>query len=148
VTEKSILEYAKLAILVAAVVAIVVGVFQWREGNRAALAAVYQRMTNEWRDHLKTFVEKPELRPYFEEKKVLAADDLNKEAVLAVADVRLDVMDAVLTTAAGQGYEDQIIAWRNTFSRAFRSSPALCARVQETASNYGLIVPISREVCE
>src|SRR3954447_4248652 len=62
----------------------------WRAGNQAANAATYQKMTTEWRDHLKTFVEKPDLRPYFEHRVELTTDDPKREAVLALADVRLD----------------------------------------------------------
>jgi hypothetical protein len=54
-------------------------------------------MTTEWRDHLKTFVEKPDLRPYFEHRVELTTDDPKREAVLALADVRLDTIDAILT---------------------------------------------------
>jgi hypothetical protein len=57
----------------------------------------------EWRNHLATFVEKPLLRPYFEGRKKLTDDDPNREAVVALVDVRLDVIDGILTYAALRG---------------------------------------------
>jgi len=169
---KLILEYLKVVASFGVIGTLVFAALQWQQGNRAAdratqegnraadranqtardankaaIQAVYQRMTNEWRDHLQTFIRAPELRPYFEEGKELGADDKNRQIVLAIADVRLDVMDAILTYATLQGYEKEIEGWRNTFARAFSASPALCRRMHETEANYGLLIPISRQAC-
>jgi hypothetical protein len=151
------LEYLKVAISLGVIGTILFAGLQWQIANQAAARAnqianeaVYQRMTNEWRDHLKTFVdkEKAALRPYFEEKKQLASDDPNRQVVLALADVRLDVMDAILTYATMRGYGEGIKGWKITFANAFRTSPAVCSRLIETQSNYGLVVPIAREACQ
>lgn len=48
------LEYVKLAISIAGAILIVLAVLQWRAANTSALQAVYQRITAEWIDHLKT----------------------------------------------------------------------------------------------
>lgn len=140
---KLIVEYIKLAISFAVVLSVVFAGLQWASAieasNRANLLAnlaLYQRMTNEWRDHLKTFVERPDLRPYFEEMKELETDDKQRQAVLALADVRLDVMDAVLTYAAMSGQGNAITGWKNAFARAFRKSTVLCARLKETEASY------------
>jgi hypothetical protein len=58
------------------------------------------------------------------------------KAVLALADVRLDVMDAVLTYSALSGRSHEIAGWKNAFASAFRKSPVLCARLNETGSSY------------
>ena len=70
---KLVLEYIKLAMSLATVFVVLLAGLQWRLANEAANSAnqvatltLFQRMTNEWRDHLKVFVEKPYLRPYFE----------------------------------------------------------------------------------
>jgi hypothetical protein len=119
--------------------------------NQAALQTNYQRIVSEWRNHLSTFVEKPLLRPYFEGRKKLTDDDPNREAVLALVDVRLDVIDGILTYAALRGESDVVGGWKETFSAAFRTSPALCARMQETRGNYvtwtPLVVPIGYAAC-
>ena len=75
-------------------------------------------MTNEGRDHLKTFVERPYLRPYF---------------------LRLPMfgwMDSVLTYAAMSGQSNAIAGWKNAFASAFRNSTILCGRLRETESSY------------
>lgn len=91
--------------------------------NQVALQTNYQRIASEWRTHLGTFVEKPQLRAYFEIEKNLGGDDPCREAVLAIADVRLDVMDGILTYFAMWGKSDDIAGWENTFSATFRSAP-------------------------
>ena len=140
---KLLVEYIKLAASVAVAFSVLFAGLQWASANEAAqranlaaTLALYQRMTDEWRTHLKTFVEQPQLRPYFEERKELKADDENRQRVLALADVRLDVMDAVLSYAAMSGVSNAIAGWKNAFSRAFRTSTVLCARLKETESNY------------
>jgi len=79
--------------------------------------------------------------------KELTGGDPNAQAVLVLADVRLDVIDAVLTYATMRGNADEIGGWKNTFADAFRASPVLCQRLSDTYSNYGLIVPIGRAAC-
>lgn len=73
---KLVMEYIKLGISFAVVLSVVFAGLQWSSANEAAKRAnllaglaFNQRMTNEWRDHLKTFVQHPQLRPYFEEMK-------------------------------------------------------------------------------
>jgi hypothetical protein len=144
---KLILEYVKIAVSVLGISAVVFAALQWRVTNVVAKETIYERITNEWRDHLKTLVEKPELRPYFEDGKQLAAGDERPQAVLAYADVRLDVADAILTYAAIHGFYDEIEGWKRTFAHSFRMSSVLCARFQETRDNYGLLRAIADETC-
>jgi hypothetical protein len=140
---KLIIEYIKLVASFAVGFSVLFAGLQWSNANEAsqranlvANLALYQRMTNEWRDHLKTFVDRPNLRPYFEERKEFEADDQYRQSVLALADVRLDVMDAVLTYAAMSGHSNGIAGWKNAFANAFRNSTVLCARLRETESSY------------
>lgn len=153
---KLVLEYVKVATSFAVFFIVVFAGLQWRVTNQAAASAnlvasltLYQRMTNEWRDHLKVFVEKPYLRPYFEEAKEFTAGDEHRQEVLAIADVRLDVMDAVLTYASISGHGDAVTGWRNAFVRAFRTSPILCARLEEVRGSYagGHILPLATASC-
>jgi hypothetical protein len=142
------LEYVKMLLSFIGFSGIILASLQWMIGNQVASHNIYQSMTTEWRDHLKVFVEKPQLRPYFEEAKPLESSDQFRSAVLAVADVRLDVMDAILTYADFRFSQAYIGGWRNTFSYAFRTSPTLCERFFETSENYGFIIPIAREACD
>ena len=140
---KLVIEYFRLAASFALLISVLFAGLQWsnandaaRRANQVATLALYERMTNEWRDHLKTFVERPHLRPYFEEKREFETDDKYRQSVLALADVRLDVMDAVLTYAALSGQSNEITGWKNAFASAFRKSTILCARLNETESSY------------
>lgn len=153
---KLVLEYIKLAMSLATVFVVLLAGLQWRLANEAANSAnqvatltLFQRMTNEWRDHLKVFVEKPYLRPYFEENREFSPDDPYKQQVLALADVRLDVMDAVLTYASISGHTNGITGWKNAFVTAFKTSPILCARFEDTRTSYaeGPLVPLARANC-
>ena len=75
-------------------------------------------------------------------------NDADAQAILAVADTRLDTMDAVLTYGEYWFGQAGITGWRVTFANAFRTSPVLCQRFEQTSSNYGLIVPIGNTVCQ
>lgn len=145
---KLYLEFAKLATSGLGLIVIALAVLQWQTANTNALQTVYQRMTNEWRAHLTMFVERPNLRPYFADSAVLPVADADRQSVLAMADVRLDVMDATLTYARIQGLSKEIAGWENTFSAAFRQSVVLCDRLRATQTEYGLIVPIADKSCE
>jgi hypothetical protein len=141
------LEYMKVAMSIAGIVLIVLAVLQWKAANTNATQAVYQHMTKEWIDHLKIMVEKPGLRPYFEDAMPLPLDGELRQQVLAMAQVRLDTMDAILTFAAVQGKADEIQGWRSTFFAAFRNSVVLCDLAHLKKSEYGKIIPISLSAC-
>ena len=151
------LEYAKLGISVIGILALVFGIFQWMGEWYYQYYVDYERMATEWRNHTRTLVDNPGWRPYFEGNMELTVDDPNREAVLAVADIRLDVMEAMLMRleilrgslgTRGKPIRDWPMRdWKNTFASAFRTSPALCARLHDTAANYLLIVPLGQRVC-
>jgi hypothetical protein len=142
------LEYVKMAFSILGIVTIVFAALQWRASNKTADESNYQQIASAWRDHLKIFLDKSDARPYFEAGQPLAPDDKNSQLVLAIADLRLDVADAILTYAYIHGAANQIEGWRKTFESAFKTSPVLCARFLETQTNYGLIAPIGRNLCQ
>lgn len=143
------IEYLKVFASLGVIITLVFAGLQWRIANQVANETAYHRITNEWRDHLRTFVERPELRPYFEGGKELSGEDPNAERVFALADVRLDVMDAILTYAWFRGASAEIQGWRNTISSAFRTSPTLCDRLRDVEQNFGReMVDISIKYCK
>lgn len=109
---------------------------QWHTANQIADQSVYQRMVADWSDHLKTFIDKPHLWPYFEEGRPLGPDDQNRNLVLAVAEIRLQAMDAVLSNVRLRWSANSFMQWKTTFGRTFRQSPALCIRFAETLSEW------------
>ena len=154
---KLVLEYAKVAISLAGIGTLLFAALQWGAANRAAEQAnriatrsTYEKISNEWREHTQTFVRQPHLWPYFESGKELRDDDPNRDLVLALADVRLDVMDAILTYFAIQPPEGGIQGWKNTFARTFRTSPALCARLGATEASWSnaQILPYWKANCQ
>jgi hypothetical protein len=145
---KLLIEYIKIILSLLGIGSLIFTGLQWRDSNKAADQAVYQRMTSEWRDHLKIFIDKSHLRPYFEGKKLLENEDSRRDEVLALADVRLDVMDAILTFANPRFSWSTIEGWRKTFEGSFRESPILCIRWSETQSYYGLLNSVGRSVCQ
>ena len=144
---KLILEYVKVAISLGVLGTILFAVLEWQLANRASRQINFQQVSSAWRNHLTTFLERPLLRPYFEAGKQLNDDDPNRESVLAIADVRLEVMDDIMDAASLAGETPQLGDWKRTFAAAFRSSPVLCQRLAETRTNYGLIVSIGDAVC-
>ena len=148
------LEYLKVLFSLGVIATVIFAGLQWRVANETAAFAnqiakenTYQRIATEWRDHIRTLVDKPHLRPYFEEKKPLNADDPNRDTVLAYADVRLSVMDDLLTYAEMREKNAQIDGWKNLFAATFKTSPLMCTRLMETSSSFGLIVPIALVAC-
>jgi hypothetical protein len=132
------LEHAKLAIAALGLLTLVLGVCQWREGNRVATEVAYQHLTKVWRDHLGLFISEPELRPYFEAKKpLLPANGKLREKVLAVADVRLDAIEAILTYGSFRWSDKDMDGWVSTFQRAFDRSTVLCDRIKDAWMDYG-----------
>lgn len=148
-------EKTKLGLQIAQTIAAVIGAtailiafFQWQEGQRRAEQDVYRTISKDWNDHLKFFVENPELRPYFFSGLPLDPNNQQAERIHAVADVRIDLMDAVMTHMQVQGWtgkEGQ--PWRRTFEDAFRNSPVLCDTIFPTWSNYGLVVDVAIKAC-
>jgi hypothetical protein len=144
---KLILEYVKISVSLGLLGAILFAGLEWQRANRASLQSNFLAVASAWRSHLTTFLDRPSLRPYFEAGKQLNDDDPNRESVLAIADVRLEVMDDILDYASLAGVGDQIGDWKRTFASAFRSSPILCQRLAETRTTYGLIVSIGDSEC-
>jgi hypothetical protein len=148
------LAFANFIVSLGIIASVIFAGLQWQENSKVAqenskiaTAAAYQRIVDLWHDHIKVFIEKPQLRPYFEESVKMDENSENAEAILAMADVRLDTMDAVLTFGELWSAQSTIEGWRNTFGNAFRTSPVLCQRLAKTKSNYGLIVPVGNAVC-
>lgn len=87
-----------------------------------------------WREHMTLFLEHPKLRPFFfDGAKVADGEPLLGEAE-AMADLRLDAMDRVL--AAARLGDIDVSGWKPTFERAFKTSPMMCAVLQDVQGDY------------
>jgi hypothetical protein len=129
--------------------AIVIAYYQFQEGERREEQSVYRTISTDWNEHLRFFVDKPEFRPYFFEAKPVVAGDPNADAVYAVADVRIDLMDSILAHMNARGWsEEETEGWRSTFRDAFSSSPVLCAEIAKTSAHFALVRMPAKAGCQ
>lgn len=130
-------------------VAIVIAYYQFQEGQRREEQSVYRTISTDWNEHLRLFVDKPQFRPYFFEAKPVASDDPNAEAVYAIADVRLDLMDSILANMDARDWsEEETAGWRSTFRDAFAMSPVLCDMISRTSAHFALLKKPAEAGCE
>jgi hypothetical protein len=135
-------------ISIGGVVLIVIAYAQWGAAQRREEQDVYRTISKDWNEHLKFFVERPDLRPYFFAGRAVDPRSPDVERVYAVADVRLDLMDATLTHMEARGWTiEETYGWRATFTDGFRQSPAMCSVFFETYEHYSLLREIAREGC-
>ena|ERR1700712_1622367 len=93
------------------------------------------------------FVSRPEIRPYFYGGKLPSDEDNNKNTVIALASIGLDVIDAVLNLRARRIGCDVILGWREAFAVAFKGSPILCKSINGAWIEYGYARRAAREGC-
>ena len=130
-------------------VAIVIAYYQFEEGQRREEQSVYQTISTDWNQHLRLFVDKPQFRPYFFEARPVGPGDPNSEAVYAVAEVRLDLMDSMLANMDARNWsEDETAGWRSTFRDAFATSPVLCDVISRTSAHFALLKKPAEAGCE
>ena len=68
--------------------------------------------------------------------------------MLAVAAVRIDLMDSILAHMSARGWSDQETAgWREEFKDGFAASPAMCAQIARTSAHFGLIRKLANAGC-
>ena len=119
---------------------------QLRISARASTMDAYARLSGLWASHLNVMVDRPFLFPYFEEMVPLENQNPKRVEILLYGDMRLNIMDEMLTLSKILEWRD-IDGWKRTFDRAFRKSSALCDRFNETKQIYGLIVTIGEGAC-
>ena len=130
-------------------VAIVIAYYQFEEGQRREEQSVYRTISTDWNEHLRLFVDKPQFRRYFFEAVPVPPDDPNAEAVYALADVRLDLMDSILANMDARDWsEEETAGWRSTFRDAFAMSPVLCDMISRTSAHYALLKKPAEAGCE
>ncbi|MGE8126034.1 hypothetical protein ACQKQD_03560 [Methylobacterium sp. NPDC080182] len=138
---KLILEYIKTAIALSTLVGVALAVWQWSSQNEALRLANDQKLEADWKDHLLYFVKEPDLHPYFfEGKQVDGSDPLKRSRVIAMADVRLELIDNIYGVSEDIWTNTEIAGWISVFHDAFRSSPIMCERAIANQKHYDYIV--------
>ena len=90
----------------------------------------------------KVFIEKPELRPYFYLGWDITEKDQHYHAVLATAEMQLDVFDAALTQLEMKPEENaaemeaEAMLWAKYFGKSFATSRVLCKRLADDKDWY------------
>lgn len=144
---KAFVEAATLFVSLMGLTSIWFGVDQMVRSTQSLRMSTYQTISAQWTDHLKYIIEKPGLRPYLEEKRDLPNDGPERQSVLAIIDVRLNIMDAILTYTDQFWKAEEVEGWNRTSARAFQNSPALCARFKESRTEYGFLHKVARRGC-
>jgi hypothetical protein len=91
----------------------------------ATLAVAYQNMSAQMADVARFFVDHVELRPYFYDGRALPASDPERDRVLAVAELYVNLMDDVVTQAPVLKRAGIAADWEAYFRAVYDTSPAL-----------------------
>ena len=140
-----VIAIASLLVSIVGLGSIIIGIESFRQSERAALADASQRIITDSANVDKLFIQYPKMRPFFREKKPIHRGDEGYDRAAAIAELRVNALDAVLTYP-GVFKED---SWRNVVRSAFRDSPIMCEFVLRYKGNYSAAtVKIADEVCQ
>lgn len=114
-----------------------------RAQERALVAQIVQAQSQEMTELSKVFLNHPELRPYFDEKKDLGeavGEDLRLR-LLTLAEMHLDFIEGfadehVRALPGMHEGGEYAVAWGRYFTDLFSRSPVLCKRYAETKNWY------------
>jgi hypothetical protein len=139
---KLMLEALKTVVALSGVATLAWGVYQWNERTIEAMDNLEDKLRTEWRSHISTLFDHPELYQYFYDKKPTPSEEMERARVLLTADIRLETIDNIIGHAVGKWTGDraeEIDPWRNQFKDAFRNSRVLCERFILTKEHYDYI---------
>ena len=81
----------------------------------------------------KLFIDSPDLRVYFFNKKDITSEDENYNKALAIADYQLDFFDAFLTQSShSSSFQDKETreTWDSYMDNSFKNSPVMCKELK------------------
>lgn len=120
-------------------------------------ASMYATMTAQTLEMNKIFLQHPDLRPYFYDKKDLSEvpdKDIHHthHRIMIVAEYQLDYFDLLMTQLdyipTDEDSEEDKANWNKYFADSFANSPALCKRISLNPDWYMTrLVNISKEKC-
>jgi hypothetical protein len=136
---------ASLFVSIVGLGSVVVSIRALRQSEDAVLAGLSQQVISDSMDVDKIFIQHPEMRPFFRDKRPIRPGDDGYNRAAAIAELRVNALDAVLTFP-GVFKED---SWRNVARSAFRDSPIMCEFVSKYKDNYSAAtVKIADEACQ
>ena len=144
---KPAVDLITLVVSLLSLTSIWIAIHEMRVNEETAWIAAYQQIESLSIELDKIMVEHPDLLPYFLNGKENDPKGANYNRIIAVADARIDAIDAMLTYAAVKHAEDSIVGWKKTFIHYFQRSPAMCERLTANEQDYGLVVNIGKTAC-
>jgi hypothetical protein len=142
-----ITSFVTLLVSIVGLGAIVISYRTLKQADTSARVSAYQQMVSQSAGVEKLLVEHSAMRPYFRDSKPPTRGDKDYDLAAAIAEMRIDAFDALLTFPALMGF-GSIGGWRNTVRDAFRDSPVMCDLVASYKDNYGTAtVNLANEGC-
>ena len=142
-----ITSFVTLLVSIVGLGAIVISYRTLKQADTSARVSAYQQMVSQSAGVEKLLVEHSAMRPYFRDRKPLTRGDKDYDLAAAIAEMRIDAFDGLLTFPALMGF-GSIGGWRNTVRDAFRDSPVMCDLVASYKDNYGTAtVNLANEGC-
>ena len=136
---------ASLLVSIVGLGSIVISIESFKQSERAALADASQRIITDSANVDKLFIQYPEMRPFFRERKSIRRGDEGYDRAAAIAELRVNAYDAVLAFP-GVFKADN---WGSVARSAFRDSPIMCEFISMYKDNYSkATVQIADEVCQ
>ena len=144
-----VIAIASLLVSIVGLGSIVIGIESFRQSGRAALADASQRIITDSANVDKLFIQYPEMRPFFREKKPIHRGDEGYDRAAAIADLRVNAFDAILAAPGVFAGGNSGDTWSNVARSAFRESPIMCEVIAIDKGNYSkATVQIANEVCQ
>lgn len=132
------MEAATIVSIVALVVSAASAVYAYRQGRRTLRVTTYQGATDLTLQLDQVFIDHPELRPYFYERRQPPESDNNDELrnrVLAAAEYALDIFECIWDHQDTYEENDKD-SWRDWINDMFTSAPACRALYVEERDWY------------
>jgi hypothetical protein len=106
---------------------------------------VTQQVISDSMDVDKIFIQHPEMRPFFRDKKPIRPADEGYDRAAAIAELRANALDAILVFPGVFAVGN----WTNVARSIFRDSPIMCEFVSKYKENYSAAtVKIADEACQ
>jgi hypothetical protein len=136
---------ASLAVSIVGLGSVVISIQSLRQADDAARANVTQQVIGDSMDVDKIFIQHPEMRPFFRDRKPIRPGDEGYDRAAAIAELRANALDAILVFPGVSAVGN----WTNVARSIFRDSPIMCEFVSKYKDNYSAAtVKIAGEACQ
>jgi len=139
-----VIALASLLVSVVGLGSIWISIESFKQSERAAVASTAQQIISDSADVDKLFIQHPEMRPFFRDKKPIHRGEEGYDRAAAIAELRVNALDTVL--AFPQVFKAD--SWSNVARSSFRDSAITCEFISAYKDNYSkATVQIADEAC-